>query len=254
MFDTLAKYILGTGTVQDLVNYVNDKVQLPCKYPIIPRTQHQMGLLTRTLWWRRVEAYEMLPVNSPAVLIHWRILLALVGIMTPKNRSEFKSFGREKLLQLEDQVRVHHVPIPVDIEDEWTVIDECGGEEDNNEVIIIQEGYSVPHQDKFKMRSSITFIKDPLNIIVDIGNLTDRDHIIEALEMNNVSVHDIECCITTHGHIDHMGNFNLFPNAYNITAFGMCIGNLHHVHNFQSEGTFAVNDDVEVIPTPGHTS
>lgn len=105
--DTLARYILGTGTVQDLVNYVNDKVQLPCKYPIIPRTQHQMGLLTRTMWWRRVEAYEMLPVNSPAVLIHWRILLALVGIMTPKNTSDFKSLGRGKLLQLEDQVRVH---------------------------------------------------------------------------------------------------------------------------------------------------
>eukprot|EP00105_Crassostrea_gigas_P042042 XP_019926190.1 PREDICTED: metallo-beta-lactamase domain-containing protein 1 [Crassostrea gigas] len=51
-----------------------------------------------------------------------------------------------------------------------------------------------------------------------------------------------------------IGNLNLFPNAYHITASGMCIGNLHHVHNFQSEGTFAVNDDVEVIPTPGHTS
>uniref|UniRef100_K1RJU8 Uncharacterized protein n=1 Tax=Magallana gigas TaxID=29159 RepID=K1RJU8_MAGGI len=83
------------GTVQDLVNYVNDKVRLPCKYPIIPRTQHQMGLLTRTMWWSRVEAYEMLPA--------------------------------------------------VDIEDEWTVIDECGGEDDSYEVVIIQEGYSVPH-------------------------------------------------------------------------------------------------------------
>uniref|UniRef100_A0A8W8LSG1 Metallo-beta-lactamase domain-containing protein n=1 Tax=Magallana gigas TaxID=29159 RepID=A0A8W8LSG1_MAGGI len=168
--DTLSKYILGTGTVQDLVIYVNDKVRLPCKYPIIPRTQHQMGLLTRTMWWSRVEAYEMLPVNSPAILIHWRILLALVGIMTPKNRSDFKSLGREKLLQLEDQVRVHHVPIPVDIEDEWTVIDECGGEDDNYEVVIIQEGYSVPHQDKVKMGSSITLIKGPLNILVDTVN------------------------------------------------------------------------------------
>ncbi|XP_065941932.1 metallo-beta-lactamase domain-containing protein 1-like [Magallana gigas] len=242
--DTLAKYILGIGTVQDLVNYVNDKVRLPCRYPIIPRTQHQMGLLTRTKWWARVEAYKMLPVNSPAVLIHWRILLALVGTMTPKNRSDFKSLGREKLLQLEDQVRVHQVPIPVVIEDEWTVIDECGGEDDNYEVVIIQEGYSVPHQDKIKMGSSITLIKGPLNIIVDTGNPTYRDHIIEALETNNVSVHDIECCITTHGHIDHIGNLDLFPIAYYIT----------HVHNFQSEGSFAVNDDVEVIPTPGHTS
>lgn len=34
---------------------------------------------------------------------------------------------REKLLQLEDHVRVHYVPVPVVIEDEWTVIDEFGG-------------------------------------------------------------------------------------------------------------------------------
>ncbi|XP_065944359.1 metallo-beta-lactamase domain-containing protein 1 [Magallana gigas] len=139
--------------------------------------------------------------------------------MTPKNRNDFKSLGRDNLLQLEDQVRVHHVPIPVDIEDEWTVIDECGGEDDDYEVVIIQEGYSVPHQDKVKMGSSITLIKGPLNIIVYTGNPTDRDHIIEALEMNNVSVHDIECCITTHGHIDHMGNLNLFPNAYIISSY-----------------------------------
>lgn len=45
------------------------------------------------------------------------------------------------------------------------------------------------------------------------------------------------------------------PISYHhITAFGMCIGNLHHVHNFQSEETFAVNDDVKGIPTLGHTS
>lgn len=91
--NSLAKYILGTGTVQDLVNYVNDKIHLPCKYPIIPRTQHQMGLLTRTICGGR----ELTPVNSPAVLIHWRILLALVETMTAKDRIDFKSLGREKL-------------------------------------------------------------------------------------------------------------------------------------------------------------
>lgn len=129
-----------------------------------------------------------------------------------------------------------------------------GGKEKNYEVIIIQEGYSFPHQEKVKMGSSITLIKGPLNIMGDTGNPTDRDHIIEALETNNVSVHDIECCITTHGHIDHMGYLTLFPDAYHIAALGMSIENLHHIHNFQSKGNFAVNDDVEVIPTPGHTS
>uniref|UniRef100_A0A8W8NRY6 Uncharacterized protein n=1 Tax=Magallana gigas TaxID=29159 RepID=A0A8W8NRY6_MAGGI len=44
-----------------------------------------------------------------------------------QNRIDFKSLDREKLLQLEDHVRVHYVPVPVVIEDEWTVIDEFGG-------------------------------------------------------------------------------------------------------------------------------
>lgn len=86
-----------------------------------------MGLLTRTMWYPRVDAYEMIPVNSPAVLIYLRILLALVETMTAKNRIDFKSLDRKKLLQLEDQLRVHYVPVPVVIEDEWTVIDEFGG-------------------------------------------------------------------------------------------------------------------------------
>lgn len=58
------------------------------------------------------------------------------------------------------------------------------GDEENYEVIIIQDGYSAPHQGKVKMESSITFIKGPLNIIVDTGNPSDRDHVIEALETN----------------------------------------------------------------------
>uniref|UniRef100_K1QTA7 Transposable element Tcb2 transposase n=1 Tax=Magallana gigas TaxID=29159 RepID=K1QTA7_MAGGI len=64
-----------------------------------------MGLLTRTMWYPRVDAYEMIPVNSPAVLIYLRILLALVETMTAKNRIDFKSLDRKKLLQLEDQLR-----------------------------------------------------------------------------------------------------------------------------------------------------
>lgn len=66
----------------------------------------------------------MIPVNSTAVLIHWRILLALVGIVIPKNRSDFKSWGRDQLSQLEDKVKLH--PVLVDREEEWTVIAECG--------------------------------------------------------------------------------------------------------------------------------
>lgn len=67
---------------------------------------------------------ELTPVNSTAVLIHWRILLALVGIVIPKNRSDFKSWGRDQLSQLEDKVKLH--PVLVDREEEWTVIAECG--------------------------------------------------------------------------------------------------------------------------------
>lgn len=51
-----------------------------------------------------------------------------------------------------------------------------------------------------------------------------------------------------------IGNFNLFFNVYYIIVFGMCIGNLYYVYNFQLEGMFVVNDDVEVIFILGYIS
>lgn len=51
----------------------------------------------------------------------------------------------------------------------------------------------------------------------------DKDFIIMALKMNNVLVQEIWCCITTHGHINHLKNLNPFPNATSVSSSPSCV-------------------------------
>ena len=93
----LAKYFLGsTGTIQDLVEHVSQTVQFTGEYPIMERTLHQIGQLTRTKRWPMVDKFMMIPVNTPAVLIHWRIRMAIVSTMSPEKWSEFRAWGKEE--------------------------------------------------------------------------------------------------------------------------------------------------------------
>lgn len=108
--ETLAKCFNGpTGSIQDLVEHVNKEIKLPWEYPIMHRTLQQMGQLTRTMQWPKVEVFEMLPINFPAVMIHWRILLALICTMSADKRMEIKSLGLDRLVKLEKQVKVRRV-------------------------------------------------------------------------------------------------------------------------------------------------
>lgn len=105
-----AKYLLGsTGTIQDLVEHVNQTVQLPREYPVMERTLHQMDQLTRTMRWPMADKFMMIPVNTPAVLIQWRILMAIVSTMSAEKKSEFRAWGKQEVTELEDRVHSRRV-------------------------------------------------------------------------------------------------------------------------------------------------
>lgn len=262
----LAQYILGpAATVQDLVDYVNKKIPLPREYPIMQRTLHQVGQLTRMMRWPMKDTFSMLPINSPAVLIHWRILMAIVCTMSPEKRAEFRAWGKEDLAKLENRVKSRRVSLQrVDQEfieqgedkaeeEEWTVVDECGGETEVYEVAILKEGYavSVEEQNKVRTGGTITLLKGPMTIIVNTGHPKDKDHILEGLQKNDVSVDDVECCICTNCNVDFVGNLNLFPDTVYIASFDMCLGDLHLRHDFESGQPFPIDKYVDVISTPG---
>jgi glyoxylase-like metal-dependent hydrolase (beta-lactamase superfamily II) len=106
------------------------------------------------------------------------------------------------------------------------VVDECWSDEEDMsdsgpyEVIIIKEGFSNPlsSENQFHTGASITLLKGPMSIIVDTGHPKDRDLILQGLETNGVLASDVECCISTHSHVDHIGNLNIFQDAVHVTC------------------------------------
>lgn len=82
---SVASWIVGNAaTVHDLVMYVNQNLVVPSQCLIMDRTKTQMGDLSSIMgWWTpRDNSYTLHSLNSPAVLIHWRVMLALECQMT----------------------------------------------------------------------------------------------------------------------------------------------------------------------------
>lgn len=124
----------------------------------------------------------------------------------------------------------------------------------NYEVKILKPGYSHrvgPVQQRAD--GTISLIKGPNNIIVDTGGPWDRQYIIDALGAEGLRPEDILYVICTHGHSDHTGNNNLFPDATFIVSHDICKGDLYTFHDFKSGKNFMIDDDVVVMSTPGHT-
>ena len=122
------------------------------------------------------------------------------------------------------------------------------------EVKVIKPGYTTWLSDtEVKADGTITLITGPKNIIVDTGLPQDRDTILTALQKENLKPEDISFVICTHGHSDHIGNINLFPNATVIVSHDVCKGDVYTIHNFASGKPYIIDEDIEVVPTPGHT-
>lgn len=122
------------------------------------------------------------------------------------------------------------------------------------EVFVIKEGYSTsegPGQQK--ACGTCTLVKGPHNIIVDTGNPWDKDTILEGLAKHDVLPSNIGYVVCTHGHSDHVGNLNLFSNAIHIVSYDICVGDQYLMHDFKEGIPYEIDDDVEVVPTPGHT-
>lgn len=123
------------------------------------------------------------------------------------------------------------------------------------EVIVLKEGYSIkegPGQQR--ACGTITLLKGPSNVIVDTGNPWDKDLILEGLSKHGCSPEKIQFVVCTHGHSDHVGNLNLFPEAIHIVSHDICVGDQYMLHSFKQGIPYEINEDIEVIATPGHTA
>ena len=94
--ETLVQYVLGpNGTLPDLVKYLNEQETLPDTNltVISPHCLQRMISLSHHKKWKIPEIFSLNPVNSPACLLHWRILLILLRKLTDQERESFQQFG-----------------------------------------------------------------------------------------------------------------------------------------------------------------
>jgi glyoxylase-like metal-dependent hydrolase (beta-lactamase superfamily II) len=110
--------------------------------------------------------------------------------------------------------------------------------------------------------STVTYIESDCKILVDTGfdyeideSNRNRKRNLEdltlALERFGLKPEDIDLVFITHGHQDHYGNLELFPNAE-------VLSNIHLARkgSIESKGVkdgATIADGVHVIYTPGHT-
>lgn len=100
---------------------------------------------------------------------------------------------------------------------------------------------------------SCTMVTSPgVCMIVDPLTAWDKDYILQQLEQQNLNPDDITHVVCTHGHSDHIGNLNLFLKATHIVGQSISHGTKYFIHSFDKI-PYKINDNVEVIATPGHT-
>ncbi|XP_073510528.1 metallo-beta-lactamase domain-containing protein 1 [Phyllobates terribilis] len=123
-------------------------------------------------------------------------------------------------------------------------------------VHILLEGYCRDvGADRFQADGSVTLVRGPLTVLVDTAGPWSRDFILDALRGRGVSPEDVTHVICTHGHSDHVGNLNLFPNAEILVSYDLWRDGSYVSHNFRSGEPYCLpgGEGLKVVPTPGHT-
>ena len=109
----------------------------------------------------------------------------------------------------------------------------------------------------FPTGGTVSLITGDPHVIVDTGDVSQRERIVGALARLRVAPDRIGWVINTHGHLDHVGNNNLFPGATFVLAGDVARHGKYGVHDFAagplSIGAGADDDAITVLLTPGHT-
>jgi glyoxylase-like metal-dependent hydrolase (beta-lactamase superfamily II) len=104
---------------------------------------------------------------------------------------------------------------------------------------------------------TVTLITGDPSVIVDTGAPEQQQQIVDALATHGVDPDEIQWVVNTHGHLDHVGNNNLFPQATFILDSDLAKDGEYWTHDFRQGPLTIASDDggpaIVVMPTPGHT-
>ena len=124
-------------------------------------------------------------------------------------------------------------------------------------VIVLQEGYSfVDKEQRYRANGSVTLVYGSKHkILVDTGSPWDGSKILTKLKQYGVQADEIDTVVCTHGHIDHVGNLNLFQSAKQIVSHDTAVKpDIYESHQFKDGIPYTIDGEyVQVIATPGHT-
>lgn len=121
-------------------------------------------------------------------------------------------------------------------------------------VFVLKEGYvKTDEQGSSRADGTITLLKGHQIIVVDTGGPWDRELLLQRLTGHSLKPTDVTYVVCTHGHSDHVGNLNLFPEATIMVSFDISRGDRYLSHDFRSGHPFQIDSWVEVFATPGHT-
>lgn len=120
-------------------------------------------------------------------------------------------------------------------------------------VRVLKTGYAVAETgDAVHADCTITLVRSTVNVLVDTGNPADGEELVCLLAAEGLSPSDIGVVVCTHGHTDHTGGNVCFPRAQFIVGQDISRGDLFTIHDF-ARSPYVIDNDVQVIPTPGHS-
>ena len=126
-------------------------------------------------------------------------------------------------------------------------------------VSVLLEGYGYKDtENRDRANGTCTLITgNGLKILVDTGSPRDKQRLLEKLEQHEISPEDMNHVICSHGHVDHVGNLNLFPNAVYMVSHDILQEQDIYADppkNFDKGEPYRIDgENVQVICTPGHT-
>uniref|UniRef100_A0AC34FPF8 Metallo-beta-lactamase domain-containing protein n=1 Tax=Panagrolaimus sp. ES5 TaxID=591445 RepID=A0AC34FPF8_9BILA len=126
-------------------------------------------------------------------------------------------------------------------------------------VTLLREGFF--HQignNQYSFVASITLIRDSGKVIlVDTGLATDingRTDLIQKLSKLNIAPPMVDYVITTHGHPDHAGNTNDFPDSIHFQGNFIHFRTKFNISDLATSNSTNLTPNVKLIKTPGHTA
>ena len=127
------------------------------------------------------------------------------------------------------------------------------------EVSILLDGYGYTDaENRYRANGTCTLITgNGKKIVVDTGSPRDRERLLQKLEQHNVVPEDVGYVVCTHGHVDHVGNLNLFANAVFMVSHDILQKQDIYIDlpkNFKEGTPHCIDgENIQVICTPGHT-